>query len=119
MTVADVDGPWMLELRVPDRRVAHVMAAQQAMGEDLDVSFVLAAEPGVRLRGKIDRLGTRTEVGETDDAFVLATVAVDREALPERTAGASVVANVYCGRRSVGYVWLHDLWDAIQTWVLF
>lgn len=119
MTVADLEGPWVLELRVPDDRVAHVLAAQQEIGEDLDVSFVLAADPGRRLHGKIDRVGIRTEVSETEDAFVLATVRINRDEIPELIPGSSVVAKIHCGRRAVGYVWFHDLWEAIQTWVLF
>ena len=119
MTVADLEGPWVLEIRVPDDRVAHVLAAQQEIGEGLDVSFVLAADPGLRLRGKIDRVGIRTEVSETEDAFVLATVRIHRDEIAELIPGGSVVAKIDCGRRAVGYVWFHDLWEAIQTWVLF
>ena len=28
--------------------------------------------------------------------------------------GATAVARVHCGRRSLGYVWLHELWEAIR-----
>jgi len=119
MTVADLGGPWVLEVRVPDDRVAHVLDAQHEIGEALDVVYVLAADPGRKLQGKIDRVGIRTEVSDTEDAFVLATVRIRRDDLPERIPGGSVVAKIHCGRRPVGYVWLHDLWEAIQTWVLF
>jgi len=119
MTVADLEGPWVLEIRVPDDRVAHVLGAQEEIGEGLDVSFVLAADPGRRLQGEIDRVGIRTEVSETEDAFVLATVRIHRDEIPELIPGGSVVAKIHCGRRPVGYVWFHDLWEAIQTWVLF
>ncbi len=119
MTVADLGGPWVLEIRVPDDRVAHVLGAQREIGEGLDVSFVPAADPGRKLQGKIDRVGIRTEVSETEDAFVLATVRINRDEIPELIPGGSVVAKIHCGRRAVGYVWFHDLWEAIQTWVLF
>jgi hypothetical protein len=26
-----------------------------------------------------------------------------------------VIARIHCGRRSLGYVWLHDLIDAVKT----
>jgi len=119
MTVADLAGPWGLEVRVPDDRAAHVLDAQREIGEALDVSLVLAADPGRKLQGTIDRLAIRTEVSDTEDAFVLATVRIRRDDLPERIPGGSVVAKIHCGRRPVGYVWFHDLWEAIQTWVLF
>jgi len=119
MTVADREGPWVLELRVPDDRIAHVLAAQKEIGEDRDVSFVLATDPGLKLKGKIERVGMRTEVAESEDVFVLVTVSVDREQIPEPVPGATVSAKIDCGRRPIGYVRLHDLIEAVQYWILF
>jgi len=119
MTVADLEGPWVLELRIPDDRVAHVLAAQQEIRQNLDVSFVLATDPGVKLRGTIDRVAVRTEVTETEGAFVLATVKINRDEIPELIPGGTVAAKILCGRRPVGYVWFHDLWEAVQSWILF
>jgi hypothetical protein len=28
--------------------------------------------------------------------------------------GATVVARVHCGRRSLAYVWLHEFWEAVR-----
>lgn len=116
MTVANLQGPWQLELRIPDHRVAHVLTAQQA-GAELDVSFVLATEPGAQRRGTLTRLGMRTEVAEPDGAFVPALVKIDRNEIPELMPGATVTAKIDCGRRAVGYVWLHDLLDAVRSWL--
>ena len=119
MTVADLDGPWQLELRVPDEQVAHVLAARNAANADLEVAFVLVTEPAAKLHGKLTRIALRTEVSETEQPFVLAIVDIDRDALPQLVPGASVSARVACGRRSLGYVWLHTLIDAVRTWLLF
>jgi len=118
MTVADLQGPWQLELRVPDHRIAHILAAQREIGESLEVSFALATDPVRPLQGTVRRVGMRTEVTESEGAFVLVTVDVNREEMSELIPGATVTAKVYCGRRAVGYVWLHDLIDAIQSWFL-
>ena len=119
MTVADLDGPWVLELRVPDDRIAHLLAAREKPGDGPHVSFVLATAPGVELHGKVEQLGVRTEIGESGEAFVPVTVRVDRDQLPTLVPGATVVAKIDCGRRSLGYVWLHDLIDAVRLWILF
>jgi multidrug efflux pump subunit AcrA (membrane-fusion protein) len=119
MTLADLAGPWQLELRVPDRRVAHVLAAQREMGADLDVFFTLATDPGLKLRGKLQHMGMRTEMGESHEAFVLAKVAIDRRDIPDLIPGTTVVTKIHCGRRPVGYVWLHELIDTVRTWMLF
>jgi len=29
------------------------------------------------------------------------------------------VAKIACGRRSLGYVWLHELWDTVRGWLVF
>jgi hypothetical protein len=31
----------------------------------------------------------------------------------------TVRARIACGRRSLGYVWLHDLWDAVRRLATF
>jgi multidrug efflux pump subunit AcrA (membrane-fusion protein) len=118
-TVADLDGPWRLELRVPDRRIGHVLAAQAEVGERLAVSFVLATDPSRRFRGEVRELGTRAEVDESGEAFVLATVDIDRDRVPNLVPGATVVSKIQCGRRPIGYVWLHDVIDAVRLWILF
>jgi len=31
-----------------------------------------------------------------------------------RRHGAKVIADVHCGRRSIGYVWFHELVDSLR-----
>jgi hypothetical protein len=46
-------------------------------------------------------------------------VRIDGPLPPGARAGTSATARVHCGRRPIGYVWLHDLIDAVRTQVLF
>jgi multidrug efflux pump subunit AcrA (membrane-fusion protein) len=119
LTVADLSGPWGLELRIPDRRLWHVLQARRQTSDPLAVSFSLATNPGQVLSGTLDRVGQRTEMAETEGAVVLATARIDPAEMPELVPGAGVVARVHCGRRAIGYVWLHDLIDAVRSWFLF
>lgn len=118
-TIGDLDGPWRLELRIPDRRVVHILTARREPPQELDVTFIVATDPGRRLHGALEWVGSRTEIGEMDGAFVPAKVAIDREQLPHHVPGAEVTAKIHCGRRSLGFVWFHDLWDAMRSWFLF
>jgi len=118
MTVADVDGPWVLELEIPDHHVAHVLAAQHEH-EKLPVSFVLKTAPGTEYLGALETIGMTTIHDDQGQPYVKAVVAIDRESIPLLRSGASVVARIDCGRRSLGYVWLHDLIDAVRTWCWF
>jgi hypothetical protein len=33
--------------------------------------------------------------------------------------GVSARAQIACGRKPIGYVWLHDIWDAALKWLRF
>jgi len=119
VTVADLDGPWELQLHVPDKRITPVLAAASSTGPELSVSFVLATDPATKLTGTLQRISERSEAAESEGSFVPATVRIDRSRVPHLIPGATVVARVDCGRRSLGYVWLHDLIDAVRTWFWF
>ena len=119
LTVADLDGPWVLELKVPDDRIAHLLDARDRIGNDLQVAYVLATDPGVELNGRVERFAMRTEIDQAGEAFVPLTVSVSRDQIPALVPGAGVVAKIHCGRRPIGYVWLHDLIEALERWILF
>ena len=119
VTVADVNGPWCLEVRVPDNRIGHVRDAQKELGPDLDVAFVLASDSGVTHHGKIERMALTTEPDETEGPSVLVTVAIDRDEISRLRPGLTVVPQISCGRRPIGYVWLHELIEFVQKRILF
>jgi hypothetical protein len=119
LQVADLNGPWVLEAEIPDDRVGHVLAARQALQRDLPVSFMVATEPGAVYRGAIEKVALATDVRPPEKASVLVTVAIDREQVPQLRPNATVVSRIYCGRRSIGFVWFHSFWEMIQKKVLF
>ena len=119
LTVVDPHGPWILELHVPDRDIGHVLAARQSIRPDLDVSFLLATDPASTYRGKIQSVALGSDTDENRQATVRVTVRVESDDLPQRRPGATVSAAIDCGRRPLVFVWFHDLWEMIQTHVLF
>lgn len=120
MQIAELDGPWVLELHVPDRHVGHVFAAQGA--EPLEVEFILATDPETTYTGHIERVAESTDQHEQHGPSVLVTVSLDertKQQLAGRRPGATVIGRIACGQRSLGYTWFHDLIDAVYTWVWF
>jgi multidrug efflux pump subunit AcrA (membrane-fusion protein) len=119
VTIVDPAGPWELELRMPERRVGHLVRAAEGLGEDLDVTFHLATHPGEEFHGMVTELHRTADVQGEDGNTVLVRVAVAREELPDLRPGATVNARVHCGRRPLGYVWLHEAIEAVQSRVMF
>ena len=118
-TVADLEGPWVLELLLSDRRAGHLLSAQRDLRTDLDVAYILATDPNTELRGRIKHVARSTQVNQDQGQTVLVTVTVDKEEIGLRRSGAGVTARIHCGRRPLGYVWLHDLFEFVQARILF
>lgn len=119
MKVADLKGSWVLEIHVPDRDIGHVLDAQKQSDEPLKVDFVLATNSNVTYEGHIQDIAMNTTVGSDGEATVLVTVALDEDEIEELRPGASVIPRIDCGRRSIGYVWFHGVFDWVKTRVLF
>ena len=119
MTVADLKGPWVVEIRVPDDQIGHVFEARRRRGEDLPVEFLLATDPETTYTGKISRISMRTETDKENGASVLVTVSINEGDIPDLRPGATVIPKISCGEKPVGYVWFHDLIDAVKTYILF
>ncbi len=119
LTAADLDGPWEVELRIDDDQVGHVLQAIRDTGTQLDVSYVLATDPGARFPGQLREVATSTDVDDAGRAKVWAVVDIADSTLPQRQPGATVIAKIHCGRRAVGYVWFRPLIEAIQARWLF
>jgi multidrug efflux pump subunit AcrA (membrane-fusion protein) len=128
VTVADLARQWQLELEVPDDRVGHVLAAQEQFGPDLMVRFRLSSDDRQQHSGKISELSRtaamRDESGGIASPVVMLKVALDENEFShgkssELRPGVSARAQIACGRKPLGYVWLHDIWDAAIEWLRF
>ena len=72
-----------------------------------------------KLTGRIVEIHKTAEVREEMGNTVLVRVAFDKSQVPNPNMGASVTGKIYCGERSIGYVWFYDLIAFIQQKVLF
>lgn len=112
--IADLEGPWLLEFDVPDRRIGHILTARPDENSQLDLTFVLENAPGKRFHGKTGAvaLATQSQSGQKPSVALQATF--DREQVAAVRPGAAVVGKIKCGRRSIGYVWLHELYEELR-----
>jgi multidrug efflux pump subunit AcrA (membrane-fusion protein) len=115
LVIADLSGPWMLELKVPDRRAGHVLRALSDSPEDTEaISFVLETQPRHRYAGKIERVAVASDVDTSGQTNLQIEVAVDARHIDQPRSGAAVSAKIHCGRRSVLFVWLHAVVEELQ-----
>ncbi len=85
----------------------------------LQVTFILASDPDVEFQGAVNEIDLSAEIRGEEGNTVLMKVEVDKHELPPLSPGTTVNANVYCGRRPIGFVWFHDLIAFVQARILF
>jgi multidrug efflux pump subunit AcrA (membrane-fusion protein) len=118
LSVANLDGPWLAELEVPDDQIGHVLRAIDEPNP-INVSFQLATNRGPEHHGVIRRVATRTETTKDERPVVRVTIDVDEATIDELRPGATIFARIHCGQRSAAYVLFHDLLEAVLNWIPF
>lgn len=122
MQVVDPSGPWEIELRIPDRNVRHVLAAQAEVHDEpggVPVRFLFRMSPKTTYSAKLRAVNLATELDQNGELSTRATVTLNPKEIPDLRPGSSVIAKIDCGRRSLGYVWLRELLEFLQTRVFF
>ena len=131
MEIADLEGPWQLELLMPEKRMGYIMEQQRRQSHvPLRVEFVSAAIPGVKYYGTVTEIHDRAEVrSDSGSASAVSsnlnTVAInvaldDQKSLPtDLRPGAECNAKIDCGKRPLGYVLFYEVIAFVQKNVLF
>lgn len=119
--VADVDGPWILEIRVPDQNIGYVNDARLDPEQTLSVSFILATDPETTRYGTVRDVASDTRSYGDAGPTVLVTVEIDRRDIPENQLrpGATVIPRIHTGQKPIGFVWFHELIHTVRTRLLF
>ena len=119
MQIADLDGPWDLELLVPDRIFGHVRRALSKQPTGLTTSYLLESEPGKNFNGKLIESSMSVEVDTLKNAAVRVRVELEAPYPSKLKPGTTVVAKVDCGPSCAAYVLFHEFWDFLRRRVLF
>jgi len=121
-TVADTTAGWRLLAEMPQDRIGQIVAAQEKDVAKLPARFRLAGDTDKTYRGHVESISTAavldaSSLDHESPAFEM-IVAVN-EKLPSARPGMSAEVRVDCGQRSLGYVWLHDVWETLYRWLVF
>ncbi len=119
MTIADLSSEWELELYMKEGRMSHISDAQAVIKEDLNVRYILATNPGIELEGTVKSVHGATQMHEQEGSSVRIAVQIDKADIHELRPGATVTGGVQCGRAPLGYTWFHEVFEWVQTNLLF
>eukprot|EP00456_Euglypha_rotunda_P000584 TRINITY_DN100_c2_g1_i14.p2 TRINITY_DN100_c2_g1~~TRINITY_DN100_c2_g1_i14.p2 ORF type:complete len:661 (+),score=103.55 TRINITY_DN100_c2_g1_i14:1326-3308(+) len=119
LTVGETEGAWIVEVQVADEDTGHLLRAQRKLGDRLQVDFQLPSEPGRTYHGTIREISLTSESNDQSTGHTRAVVEFERNQVAQLRPGATAIPRIHCGRTSLGYVWLHDLIDAIRIWLMY
>jgi len=113
--VMNPDGPWRLELDVPENRLGHILQAQRNRDDArLPVRYRLATATESTYDGLLDSISTRSAVSETEGSVVPLFAALSEPTPPAPRIGADVTAKIDCGKKSLGYVLFGDVIEFVR-----
>jgi hypothetical protein len=124
LAVVDPRDEWELEIYMPTTRMGHLHNALHGLAEDghLDVTYILATEPSRRLSGttRPRDVADTAELHDDDGNSTKVRVHIDKRDVADPRPGATVIADVHCGWRPIGYVWFHEAFEWVQkTWFYY
>lgn len=147
--LAAEDGPWEIEIKIPQKHIGQIQKAFKALQEKpenkkilqenptmdfaLDVDFLLRSDPTRTFKGKLYQRRIAPEAlpnkEESDEAepVVMATVSIDDEGISSRDRltqelllpGAGVHAKILCGDKPMYYSLFYGIWEFLYEKVIF
>ncbi len=122
-TVADTRSGWELLAEVSQDRIGHLLLAQRQTEQAMPVRFRLAGQREQVYKGHVEEVMAIAVLDssslEEEPPAIRVRLAVDEAELPAARPGMTAQVRFDCGQRSLGYVWLHDVWETVYSWVVF
>ncbi len=113
--VSEADG-WNVELEIPDNQVGYVLDQQQR--QPCKVSYRLRSDPTVVHAGQIARIADSAKLDPSGDSIVTASMQLAGTDAINIRDGATVLAQIDCGKRPIGFVFLRGVieWWRSSSW---
>lgn len=113
--VADADD-WKVQLSVPDQNVGYLLRQQRL--DRCNVAFRLRSDATVMHHSAIESIADSAQIDASGKSVVHATMPFPTDVATQVREGATVIAQVDCGNRPVGFVWLRGLieWWRSTSW---
>ncbi len=116
LSTYDIDGPWQLQISIPEHYAGLIMDAMKTAKESgLRIRFSLNSHPGQQYEGELTKLAEQTTQTSEGDNVVLATAIVDSKSLPIKKEGALAWATIHCGFVPAGWLIVRDAYWACSS----
>lgn len=115
LEIADLDGPWEVDLEIDGRHAGYVIAAYREADEPLSVEFLTADDPGKRHRATLGGLALSMEANRENESVLQGTLRLEEGRGGSFRAGTRVSAEVACGTRAIGFVWFRGVIDFVRS----
>ena len=117
MTVVPPDTQWLIELEMPERRLAHLSRAMEESGEVLTVSFALLSWPGKEFEGELLSVDQKLDVYSDEGNAALVRVRFPNDVIPQKLlrSGTRVSGKVHCGTQPIGYALFYELIETVKS----
>lgn len=127
--IVQLDGPWRLQLMVPDKDVGYIQdrffgpsstgRGLLADGADAEFEFVITSRPDLRYQATATWLGQAARNPTGEGMFVDLFASVDRIVAQQGYMGATVQASIDCGKQPFWFVWSRPFVEALQRRLWF
>lgn len=116
LEIADLRQPYYLELKMPEKREGHLDEfIQQTGADELEVTYILASDPDRHLSAElpISNISLRADADEEHGSTIKMRALPDQQTLRELSPspGTKLTADIKCGQRSAGFVFLHEVYE--------
>jgi len=114
LTVAQLDGPWVLRMYVDHRDIGPVQTAIAA--GTAEFSFVSTDNPNRSIDAVFHQMASSVEVDPISGPSLEIVAIVERDALLNIRPGSTVQPRITCGTAPIGYVWFRRFVDGVSAW---
>lgn len=115
LRIDDHDGPWEVELKLPESGYGRLQERLKGESAALPVEYRLTSSPESSCVAILHTMGVRAEIGAKGQSFVRGLASTDTQQWSvQPRSGASVQARILCGNRSRAFVWFHEVIDFVR-----
>ncbi|MEW4487383.1 efflux RND transporter periplasmic adaptor subunit [Thalassoglobus sp. JC818] len=114
LRVADLEGPWIVDLYVDQRDAGPVLDAVN--NDQISIAIVTADAPNESFAATLKSIAPAMTVKTGRGVSLEMQASIDADLDPGIRPGSSVQCRISCGHRSIGRVWFRRMIDKLSTW---